>query len=410
MKKQLLFLFFTIISFNFYAQDDFEKGYFIDNDGQQVECFIKKNTSKNNPTEFEYKLSENADVETANITSVKEFGVDDYLKYIRVTTKIDRSSENFEKMDNQRAPRFKEEELFLRVLVEGKANLYAYTDNSLRRYFYKKDDVELKQLIFKSFIVNNSKVSKNNRYRQQLLHELKCPSFTTDKIERVGYKKKDLVKFFTDYNECHESDYVTYVVEQQKDLFSLSIRPRINRTTTSISNQPSSFRDFNLGNKPGFGIGVEAEFILPFKKENNRWAVIIEPTFMRFKDEKIKTVDNYSTSQLEAEIDYNSLEIPVGLRRYFVINKKSKFFANFSYVLNLNMDSTIQITRDGGVRYKYFNALSAVGNFALGLGYKYNDKYSVEFRLYTNKELLNKYANWTSEYKTMSLIFGYTIF
>ncbi|MGM0634909.1 MAG: tRNA modification GTPase [Bacteroidota bacterium] len=412
MKKQLFFLLFTIISFNFYAQDDFEKGYFIDNNNQRVDCLIEKTESLNTPTKFKFKLSENADVETANITSVKEFGVGDYLKYIRVITKIDRSSENLEKLSNQRAPEFEEEELFLKVLVEGKANLYEYTDNNLRRFFYKKGDAELEQLVFKSFRVNQGTVSKNNRYRQQLLNELKCPKFTFNRVERVDYKKKNLIKYFTDYSECNDVEYVIYKPEPIKFQFNLSIRPRVRSTSVAVYHHASSFRDFDFGSKLGFGIGVEAEIILPFKKKDNKWAVIVEPTYYsKFEGEQTKDdIDLFSIDELRAEVMYSSVEIPIGVRRYFHLSEHSKIFANFSYALDIHLDSSFEITKDDGDLDRKFESRSSVDNFALGLGYKYNDKFSLEFRYHTNKDFLNWYDYWSSDHNTISVIFGYTLF
>ena len=47
---------------------------------------------------------------------------------------------------------------------------------------------------------------------------------------------------------------------------------------------------------------------------------------------------------------------------------------------------------------------------AFGLGYKHNDKYSIEFRHQTPKELLGDYINWSAGFQTFSIIFGYSLF
>ena len=46
----------------------------------------------------------------------------------------------------------------------------------------------------------------------------------------------------------------------------------------------------------------------------------------------------------------------------------------------------------------------------MGVGYNYNQKYSVEFRYHTNRDILTDYNAWNSDFKTISIIFGYTIF
>ena len=92
MKKQLVFILTTILSLNCYSQISFEKGYFIDNNNQKTNCLIRNIDWKNNPKEFEYKISEQTKKERLTIESVKEFGIDNVSKYIRFDVDIDRSS------------------------------------------------------------------------------------------------------------------------------------------------------------------------------------------------------------------------------------------------------------------------------------------------------------------------------
>lgn len=58
MKRNLLLLLALKFSFVVNAQINFEKGYFISNDNEKIECLIKSIDWKNNPTEFKYKLNE----------------------------------------------------------------------------------------------------------------------------------------------------------------------------------------------------------------------------------------------------------------------------------------------------------------------------------------------------------------
>ncbi len=52
----------------------------------------------------------------------------------------------------------------------------------------------------------------------------------------------------------------------------------------------------------------------------------------------------------------------------------------------------------------------AGANWAVGLGYKFDDRFSVEARYYTPRDLLAIYSAWCSDYKTFSVIVGYTLF
>ncbi len=400
MKKQLLFFLAVIISCNCYSQVSFEKGYYIDSNKQKINCFIKDMGWRSNPTEFEYKLSENGEIKKATLKSVQEFGINNILKYVRSTVNIDRSSENINNLSYEKNPEFQQEELFLKVLVAGKATLYQYIDDNLIRYFYSKENTDIKQLIFKSYRIDENNIGKNNQFRQQLWGNLKCPKFKLSKIENIRYKKNDLVRFFTEYNKCHDDkEFVNFDLKPKRDLFHLTIRPRINRSSLKTQNTLSDFKDTDFGNKFGFGFGIEAEFILPYNK--NKWAIAIEPTYQRFKSEK--TIK--SSNKITAKINYSSIEFPISLRHYFFLKNNSKIFINVSYILDLSSKSSIEFSG----KYKPLEIKTRT-NMAFGIGYKKNDRYSLELRYQTNREILSDYTYWNSEYGTLSIVFGYSLF
>lgn len=395
MKKQLLFLLITILSMNCYSQIGFEKGYYINNTNQKVDCLIKNIDWKNNPTEFEFKLTENSDKKKETIKTVREFGIYNISKYSRHKVKIDKSSNDLNRMSTVRKATFQEEELFLKVLIEGKASLYSFEDGDLIRYFYSKDGSIIQQLIFKKYLNIDNKIGTNNRYKQQLWNDLKCSTFKVSKVENVDYKKNELISFFVEYNECNNSEFTNFKEKQKKDLFNLSIRPGFNNSSLSIQNSVSSYRDTDFDNEFEFRFGIEAEFIMPFNK--NKWSLIIEPTYQYFKSEK--EITNHSV-----KADYKSIEIPVGIRHYFFLNENSKIFINGSFIFDLSNNSIIDFSPGADLEIKTRN------NLAFGIGYKYNDKYSLEFRYQTSRKILSDYIYWSSDYNTLSIIFGYSLF
>ncbi|HEY9169319.1 MAG TPA: tRNA modification GTPase [Lutibacter sp.] len=405
MKKQLLILLITILSFNTYAQISFEKGYFINNTDQKTDCFIKNIDWKNNPSEFQYKLSENGEPETTDIKSVKEFGILGKTKYNRFEVNIDRSSENINDMSAVKNPIFKEDVLFLKVLVEGKATLYYYENENLRRYFYKTDQSDIEQLIYKSYLTPENNVAKNNAFKQQLWLNLVCQSISLKSIENTDYEKNNLVDLFVKYNECSNSSFSLFEKKQHKDLFNLTLRPGLNSTSLSIQNSMVNYRDVDFGNKTGLRFGVEAEFIMPFNK--NKWALIIEPTYQYFKSEKeiIYAQTLTITSKINVNVDYESIEIPFGIRYYSFLNPNSKLFFNASLIYDIPLSSTIYADRKQIIDLEINSQI----NLTYGLGYNYIDKYSLELRLGQAREILGKYTSWSSKYETVSLIFGFTI-
>ena len=146
---------------------------------------------------------------------------------------------------------------------------------------------------------------------------------------------------------------------------------------------------------------------MPFNK--NKWAIAIEPTYQSFKSQKTTNVNNISGGVLIANVDYSSVEVPVGLRHYFYLNNNSKIFINASYIFDLSSKSSIEFTRNDGSNLNSLE-IETRNNLAMGIGYKQNDRYSLEIRYQTNREILGNYLSWNSEYKTLSIIFGYSLF
>lgn len=407
MKNILLVIFSLFFNMNAFSQISFESGYYIDNSGNRVECYIKNVDWKNNPTKFDFKLFEKSEHSTLNINNIQEFGIDSVFKFIRRNVSIDRSSDNIGNLSENKESELKREVLFLKVLVEGKANLYSYVDNGLTIYLYNhENNSNISQLIYKRFITEDDKIAKNNKFRQQLLDEFNCASIDFMRIESLEYKKSDLVSFFVEYNKCHNSNLVNFHAKETKGIYSLLIRPRLNSSSLSIENSVSTYKNINFDNEFGFGLGLEAEYVFPFNK--HKWAVVVEPTYQYYSSKKSEDSNSVSGGKLVAEVDYSSIEIPLTLRHYFFLNKNSKLFLNASYVFDLNLNSEFKFLREDGSVLSTHEIRSR-RNFAFGLGLRQNDKYVVELRYQINRNLFSDYINLDSNYSTLSLILGYSI-
>ncbi len=326
MNKKLILLFLIILSQTSYSQITFEKGYIIKNTGEKETCLIKNVDWRDNPSKIEYKLSNNGDIKVAGIKNISEFGIDNYSKYIRVTTDIDKSTNKINRLDKDRNPHFKKETMFLKTLVEGKASLYKYTKGDLNRYFFKIDDKPIKQLVYKTFLTPKGQIGKNENYKQQLADNLKCSDITLDKIKGLEYKQKDLIKIFVLYNQCTNNKFQNFEAKTKKDLFNLNIRLGLRSSSLSIKNGISEDVNTAFNNELSIRLGAETEFILPFNK--NKWGIIIEPTFQQYKSKKTINVSTVSGGKLINSINYKSVEIPVGIRYYMFLKNKTKLFVN----------------------------------------------------------------------------------
>jgi len=397
----LLFLF--VFSIKGFSQIKFEKGYFINNQGEQINCLIKNVDWKNNPIDFEYKLTENSEIKKEAIKTVAEFGVDGISKYVKTNVKIDHSSTNLSDLSKKRKPDFIEEVLFLKVLTEGDANLYRYTKNNLTRYFYKLKSSKIEQLVYKMYEVKSEGdlyYVENEMYKQQLFSDVNCQANSIHKYKMLLYKQKSLIKVFVNHNKCKGGVVASHTSETKEGVFNLRVRPGINFSSLKLENSSLSKRNIDFGSKINFRLGIEFEYVLPFNKD--KWSLFVEPTYQYCKVKK----DNVYYSNLrtqDVEADYKSIELPFGLKHKFFIGDKVNVFLKAAYVFDFQLKSKISHEISGDLD------IDSSDNLTFGLGGEFVNKFSLEYRFGTRKSLLRA-ESLDARYNTSSIILGYKLF
>ncbi|KAA1246263.1 outer membrane beta-barrel protein [Aquimarina sp. RZ0] len=412
MRKQLLLTFLTLPIFLGYSQIKFEKGYFVLDNGAKTACYIKNIDWKDNPVDFIYKLSLEEETKTASIHEVKEFEITGQSLFKRYKVDIDRSSETISKLSVNIEPEFKKEQLFLKVLVNGDALLFSYEDGNLNRYFYAMGEENPKQLIYKSYRTVSNDRGRNNRYRQQLWTNVRCQEITMNYVENLDYRRNSLIKYFEKYNRCIDPAYSNTQEQTKKDVFNLTINPGVKFSSLSIDNKNNDLRDIDFGSKTNFKLGIELEYVLPFN--NNKWSVFMEPTYQSYSAEKFITYFQSSLLTIETNVtvDYTSIELPVGLRHYFFLKEGSLLFVDVGLLMaDLRFRSSLDFEDErADISDLDFGSASTFGNIALGVGYKFKGKYSAKLQYEFKRNILAKFTNWSSDYSSLSLNLGYTLF
>lgn len=426
MKKNLLSQLLLFICTASFAQIDFEKGYFISNNGARTVCFIENADWRSNPTVFNYKLPASEEKKVQNIIGVKEFGIDNVSMYKRYTVKIERSQNETGLLLKNKAPEWKEETLFLQALVTGEASLFSYTDGNVTKFFYETKQNPIEQLVYVRYIsndLNNSgidsfqeSIKENNQFRQQLLNHVKCANTTDGSFKNIEYQKNQLVKHFVAYNSCYAdtAKNMNYSAkDDNREKFSLRFTPGVYMASLSISD-PNNFYNMSTDMKQTiFRIGLDIEYIFPFNK--GHWSIFTNPSYQKFdaKESFTKVSLNYNGNNpinYNATIDYSSVELPIGIRRYFFLSPSSKIYANAALVIDvmLSSDQTVEFTNTNNLPNATKSLpLSSRNSMLIGLGYSYK-RFSGEIRYYTQKELSN-ILSWNAKYSSFGLTVGYKI-
>lgn len=393
--KKLLLLLATFCAIYCHAQIKFEPGYFINNQNEKINCMIKNADWRFNPDQFSYKLSENDNEQTATIHDVREFVIGGYLKYERFTVLADTTTENLSKVSTNVEPEWKEKTTFLKVLEEGKINLYELTDGEKALYFVKTGQQSVpEQLIYKSYTRNqDGDVRKNNSFRSQLWNSLKDGDISKKQVETISYTKSSLQKVVRTYNGA-TGGATTYKAPGQP-FFHLAVKPRVNSSSLDLKATYAPYRKHSFQSKTVVSAGIEGEFVLPFNQ--SKWTIPVELAFQSFKGTNIS--EGY-----EAFVDYKAIELPVGLRYYAFLADKMRLYLNAFVVLSKSNKADITFKGSDQVL-----PLAASPNFAAGAGLDAHN-FSLEFRMYSERQILADQGNWDAPFKNYSLIIGYRIF
>lgn len=431
--KNTFSLFFLLLTSIASSQISFEKAYIIDNNGNKIDCYIKNLDWLANPSNFDYKLSEDSKVIKASVDNISEFRIydtDEYYK--RFILKSDLSNDSgivIEKRNKQ---------VYLRVLVEGQGSLYEYSDNGVV-FFYQLDGSEIVKLNYQKNVNEKNKILEDNAYKRQLFNELSCTNFNVNDFINLNYNKRDLVALFSTYNQCSNVSYEDFSKYNTKTKLNLKLMAGLGLHTenstrykilyTRTSPGPNYVEEYNIDNKlesqTGINLGFELEMLLPFRK--NHWSVYVSPNYQNYSKNSREDIvnDEFLTFDLNYTVNhytnYKFIELPFGVRYYSFLNDKSRLFINAAYGVNLplNKEESQSLTVDheriiitgGSIRVNTEESDSG-GNSSLmiGVGYSYLKKINIGLNYYLIKRINANDSFRSNTDGSISLVASYTIF
>jgi len=381
------------------AQNKFEKGEAVKLNGEQVNCLIKNEDWITVPTQFEYKLSESSEIKTGTIDEFKSFRIGKSFKYVKETIDVDR---DIEKQPNNSGLTYQDETLFLKLIVEGRINLYHLEDEKLNIFFMKSQNSgEIIQLKHKTYFDDKYKLRENNSFRKQLYDAFNDFNIKIDEIKNTNYNINDLKSIFEKYNKAAGSyriyfnkTKINYNVYAKAGLSSIKYLAQGGEGITNIA----------FTNETTFRAGAELEMVLPYSKA--KWSVFVSPMYQSYSSEAsagIAISDNPSALTNFNAIEYESIELPIGIRRYFFSKTADNFrlYANAAYVFDIGLSGNlILIGEDRLLRNN--RGL----NFMLGGGIQFND-FGLEFLYFSPRDLANSNPGFVSDYKSIAINFTY---
>jgi len=425
MKKTILLL-AIMLSIGINAQTTFDKGNFVNKQNVTVECLIKNYDWASIPKEIEYKINESDEASTmpaAQLNSFYIYGTSHNYKTFDVPIIGIQKGDVFVKSGSQ----------LLKVLVEGKASLLKNNDGI---YILALEGETLKPLIYKKYI-NGDTYEENVAFRLELYNALKCESLELGDFKKLRYTDKQLIAVVNEYNKCQGGESRTFQREEELEIsikaiaganfyktnveLDLNVRYYIDeeqyyRESKSVSAQSNAQNNFVAG--------FEAEVRLPYN--HKKWAVFIVPTYnTQNKVSKDIAVDTsfegvdwlgrpIGTLKIKGNVLLNSIsyiEVPIGLRHYFIISENSSLNISAAYGVSINVGAKPNFTfrNKSNITSLYVSqGTQQARGFSLlriGTAYTFKDRYSVSINYYAGKVLKSNDTNGA-----VSILLGYKIF
>ncbi|MBB6611052.1 hypothetical protein H7F15_08390 [Pontibacter sp. Tf4] len=421
MKQIYLLALLLVFSATAFAQSAFVPGYFIDNAGNRVECFIRNYDKRINPSNFEYRLTEDGQTEIATINDVQEFEILNTVhKYKRFEVEIDRSSNDIEHLTNFREPYFNKEARFLRLLVEGKASLYGYYEaDGFERFFAGMPGKKVEQLIYKKYFEAENLLGENKMFQNQLAMMLSCEAISADRLNKTSYQERALLKLFMDYNACINSEVTNYSDRRQKGEFRLTPKVGINTSSTKMTYYYKILTvyyesEFNSGTGRTLSpqIAVEAEYVFPFY--NKSWSFFVEPGIQWHKQDvegEYKRHQNIKSDAGTISVNYTHFSVPFGFKYAHTTGSGNRIFVKGAMSFNSIIDDSDVYEAEGFKSYPDLTDQSFFqkASYAAGIGYANKKRMSLEVIYHIDKKVVDD-GTWEIEMvKSFSVLFGYRI-
>ena len=322
------------------------------------------------------------------MSEIQELSISYYAKYYYKNVLADFSNTDINSLSTDKTLKLKETRLFIKAIVEGKANLYEYANTGTTLFLiYSEKNKQITHLVSKMYL-DNDEIKINDIYKTQLEENFECPSISSTQISQITYEEDPLTDLFIDLNKCFDAEYTKYESIKSKTSLRVSVRGGVRNSSFEISSQNDNYSSVEFSGIQGYRAGVELELVIPSKQNN--WSIFAEPLIQQ---QSYKTDVGDQTFKFE----YNSVEVPFGVRYYLHLAKHLSVFGNGVFVGSFDFNSSIK-----GSNQEVINPRSYV-NFGCGAGIKAG-RIVAEYRYQGRRRLLTTYANITS-----SVITSYSI-
>lgn len=390
-----------------FAQD-FKKGYLIDKNNKKTEVLFKDTDFIDNSS-IKYKVSENDDYQPIDKNNTIEYGIENDYKFIKKSVKHDKT---FNEINTAKEPILVNEDLFLNVLSEGEITLYSYYENGSTKFFYEVENSNdgAMQLIYRKYQQNeNHGIIENTYFRNQLNSIMKCETLQINDFVELRYRKEGILKIFEKYNACKNKASIIYGNKSGKKIkFKYSAIVGIYQSSFAVE---SAVGESEKETKTTVGFGGEIGLVFPSEK----FEIFIRAEYENYsgKSRYANNLTGSSRQENNYSLESDFINLNIGGRYNFILNNKNKIFIDGAIGINMPFNDVEyninfpEASGTGTITNIYATGSNTFFNF--GVGYTFNNKFGIDLRADTNRNLFgNTRSDDSSKFSRIGLNLKYT--
>ena len=374
-KTITLILLFLCVSFTLYSQSEFNKGFLTTLKGDTLMGEIHVPPTYRSAKKILFRTDHQSQPTSYSPGQIKAFTTN-AARFVSAVVEIETSPLNTSKLTTDNSLQFRTDTVFLQQLISGDKSLYHFISKEDKNQFYIKNGDDFELLIYKRYY-KQGKIVDVKKYVGQLILYLQDFENIRQAVQRTEYKKKSMVKLFSNYYTNSGKEFKA-MVSKKKAKIEYGALAGVSVTDLSFDNEEmiSYISKPNLDPSVNPSFGLYADLI--FARGKQKWSLYSDLLYtrMNFEERYYSTNSEHYYKYYDTEITYNSIRL-TNMIRYKIPIQNSHLFLNAgisnAFVIektNTTTSTAKQYSSDKITVSDAFNDRIHEQGFVTGLGFK----------------------------------------
>ena len=407
MLKSVFVILLTTCFLQLVAQNNYQPGFVVENNGDTVKGSIDYKRWDRSPTKIAFKSVTQSKVYAP--LDIKSFQVANE-NYVSAIVDVDRSPHKIAEVDNSPNPIFEKDTVFLQSLIHGEKSLLHLKDESSKNHFYIVDNGSFVPLVYKQYTIETKKSSKalaeNKAYKGVLALYLRNVPDIQQKLENTRYNSGSLTKLFEYYYE-HSTTTMEYSNKRPEGRFELGIASGASLTTLDFSGPAEYLSELELepSVNPVLGFFCDVKLL-----RSNGWRISNDFFYSAFNFDDETPVQASPDYTAIAAFKFEYIKTAHMLQMNLLRKRSLYIAAGFStgFAFTHNSQTTIIYNGGGTKSTRDFDASKFDFGYVGGLGF-HASRWNVEARYEYSISGISNIASVDSDLSRLFIFVKYRI-